>query len=124
MKTNVFLKNRYAKILAIPVILFVLLANCDENKSPVSPVESTLIDFIKSDPDYSILADLLESTILNSTLSGTANYTILAPTDAAFAKLPEGILDDLTDAQLLGILKYHVIHGQVQVNTSNANMIH
>jgi transforming growth factor-beta-induced protein len=129
MKTKVYSLRRIAGLLVI-LAFSVPFTGCDEDnlptspEPPTSPVKNSIIDFIKSDPDYTILADLLEASTLNTTLSGTASYTILAPTDAAFAKLPEGTLDELTDAQLLGILKYHVINGQVQINTSSATAIH
>ncbi|MCP4989213.1 MAG: fasciclin domain-containing protein [Colwellia sp.] len=41
------------------------------------------------------------------------NYTVFAPTDAAFAKLPAGTLDSLTNEQLSDILLYHVLPGKV-----------
>ena len=54
---------------------------------------------------------------LDSTLAGPGPYTVLAPDDAAFGKLPEGDLDNLmrpeSRAQLTGVLTYHILPGTV-----------
>ena len=54
---------------------------------------------------------------LIETLKGTGPFTVFAPTDEAFAKLPAGTLDDLlkpeNKAKLQGILTYHVVPGKV-----------
>lgn len=56
-------------------------------------------------------ADLVE------TLQGTGPFTVFAPTDEAFAKLPKGTLDDLlkpeNKAKLVALLTYHVVPGKV-----------
>jgi transforming growth factor-beta-induced protein len=52
------------------------------------------------------------------TLKGTGPFTVFAPTDAAFAKLPAGALENLLKPEnkkkLTGILKYHVVAGKVK----------
>jgi len=59
----------------------------------------------------------LEAGELVSALQAEGPFTVFAPTDAAFAALPEGVLDDLllpaNQAQLQDILLYHVVSGQV-----------
>jgi uncharacterized surface protein with fasciclin (FAS1) repeats len=64
---------------------------------------------------YKTLAKALETAGLVETLKGKGPYTLLAPDDAAFAKLPEGKLDALMKdkAQLAALLKKHVIAGEV-----------
>ena len=66
---------------------------------------------------FSTLAAALEAADLVSVLQGEGPFTVFAPTDAAFAALPEGVLDDLllpeNIEQLQGILKYHVVSAQV-----------
>ena len=51
------------------------------------------------------------------TLKGTGPFTVFAPTDEAFAKLPEGTVADLlkpeNKAKLIAILTYHVVPGKV-----------
>jgi uncharacterized surface protein with fasciclin (FAS1) repeats len=66
---------------------------------------------------FKTLAAALEAAGLVDTLKGTGPFTVFAPTDEAFAKLPEGTVETLlkpeNKAKLAGILKYHVVSGKV-----------
>ena len=66
---------------------------------------------------FKTLATALDRAGLVSTLKGQGPYTVFAPTDAAFAKLPAGTVDNLlkpeNKAQLTAILTYHVVPGRV-----------
>jgi uncharacterized surface protein with fasciclin (FAS1) repeats len=59
---------------------------------------------------FKILASLLKKAGLVKTLKGKGPYTVFAPTDAAFAKVPEATLDELGQdkAKLRSVLLYHV----------------
>lgn len=67
--------------------------------------------------DLSTLVSAVQAAGLVETLQGAGPYTVLAPTNEAFAKLPAGTLDTLllpeNKSQLSGILTYHVISGDV-----------
>jgi uncharacterized surface protein with fasciclin (FAS1) repeats len=64
---------------------------------------------------FTTLIKALEATALVGTLSGKGQFTVFAPTDEAFAKLPAGTVESLlTDpAALKKILLYHVVAGEV-----------
>ena len=66
---------------------------------------------------FTTLAKALTAADLVGTLKGAGPFTVFAPTDAAFAKLPAGTLDNLlkpeNKAQLRRILTYHVVAGKV-----------
>lgn len=68
--------------------------------------------------DFKTLAKALEAADLVNALSGTGRFTVFAPTDAAFAKLPPGTLDELlkpeNKAKLQAVLQYHVVSGDVR----------
>lgn len=70
-------------------------------------------------PQFSTLVSLVKKAGLVGTLSGTKNYTVFAPTNAAFAKVPEKTLDDLAadKAILRKVLLYHVLPGKVPAST-------
>lgn len=72
-----------------------------------------IIEIIRSNSNYSTLLNLLFEADLVSTLEGNGPYTLFAPTNAAFAKLPPQVLQDLNKQEnkdkLITILKYHVI---------------
>jgi uncharacterized surface protein with fasciclin (FAS1) repeats len=66
--------------------------------------------------NFKTLAKALEAAGLVETLKGKGPYTVFAPTDEAFAKLPKETLESLLKPEnkekLAGILKYHVVAGQ------------
>lgn len=67
--------------------------------------------------DFTTLVAAVEAAGLADTLAGDGPFTVFAPTDAAFAKLPEGTVEDLLKPEnldkLKGILTYHVVPGKV-----------
>ena len=67
--------------------------------------------------NFNTLAAALKAADLVDTLKGSGPFTVFAPTDEAFAKLPAGALDDLlkpeNKVKLQKILKYHVVSGKV-----------
>ena len=83
-----------------------------------SPESSeTITELVAGNPEFSTLLAAVEAAGLAETLSGDGPYTVFAPTDAAFAELPEGTLDTLLQPenkeQLAGILTYHVVPAEV-----------
>mgnify|MGYP000142920568 CR=1 FL=1 len=69
-------------------------------------------------PDLSTLVQAVQAAGLVETLQGTGPFTVFAPTNAAFAALPAGTLDNLLKPenkdQLVAILTYHVVSGAVR----------
>ena len=89
-----------------------------ETMSPAAETSSmTIAEIAGSNPDFSTLAAAVEAGGLAETLSGDGPFTVFAPTDEAFAALPEGTLDTLlkpkNEDQLAAILTYHVVDGKV-----------
>jgi len=78
---------------------------------PPAPVTTTVVDIIVNSEDHTTLETAVVAAGLVETLSGEGPFTVFAPTDAAFANLPEGTLDAvLADTDLLtAILTYHVV---------------
>ena len=76
---------------------------------------NTLIDVAIADGHFKTLAKALTAAGLVDTLQGAGPFTVFAPTDDAFAKLPAGTLDGLLKdiPKLTAILKYHVLAGKV-----------
>ena len=76
----------------------------------------TVVDIIVNSPDHDTLEAAVVAAELADDLSGPGPFTVFAPTDAAFAALPAGVLDDLLadpTGDLAEILQYHVLSGQV-----------
>jgi uncharacterized surface protein with fasciclin (FAS1) repeats len=79
----------------------------------------TIVDIAAASPDHSTLVAAVKAAGLVETLSGGKGpFTVFAPTNAAFAKLPPGTLDSLlkpeNKAKLTAILTYHVVPASVR----------
>jgi uncharacterized surface protein with fasciclin (FAS1) repeats len=79
--------------------------------------QSDIVDTAVSAGTFNTLAAALEAGDLVGTLKSDGPYTVFAPNDAAFAKLPEGTLEMLllpeNKDKLVAILTYHVVPGKV-----------
>ncbi|MFZ5808052.1 MAG: fasciclin domain-containing protein [Chloroflexota bacterium] len=80
-------------------------------------VSNTIVDIAVADGRFKTLVAAVQAAGLVETLSGEGPFTVFAPTDDAFAKLPAGTLDTLllpeNKQQLTDILFYHVVSGKV-----------
>ena len=78
----------------------------------------TIVDVAAGNPDFSTLVAAVKAADLVDTLNSDGPFTVFAPTNAAFAKLPAGTLDSLLKPenkdQLRAILTYHVVAGKVK----------
>jgi len=79
------------------------------------PQSPTIVDIAVEDGRFTTLVQALQSAGLVETLQGEGPFTVFAPTDDAFAALPEGALDNLLadKAALQNVLLYHVVEGSV-----------
>lgn len=79
-----------------------------------------IVDTAVGAGQFGTLAAALEAADLIETLKGDGPFTVFAPTDAAFAKLPEGTVETLLKPenrdQLTAILTYHVVAGKVMAD--------
>ena len=75
--------------------------------------KKTIVDIAVAGDNFKTLVAALKAADLVDTLKGDGPFTVFAPTDEAFAKLPAGTVDDLLKPEnkekLAGILKYHVV---------------
>lgn len=75
--------------------------------------ELTIVEVAVGNKDFSTLVAAVKAAGLVETLSGKGPFTVLAPTNEAFAKLPKGTLETLLKPEnkdkLVAILTYHVI---------------
>lgn len=84
--------------------------------APVQAAEKKdIVDTAVAAGSFTTLAKALGAAGLVDTLKGPGPFTVFAPTDEAFAKLPAGTLDKLLadKAQLSKVLTYHVVAGKV-----------
>jgi uncharacterized surface protein with fasciclin (FAS1) repeats len=122
---NVVIKDIYTTNGVIHVIDAVILGDV-----ALPAPAMNLTEVAAGNSSFSTLVSALQATGLDTVLANTDNdYTVFAPTDAAFEKLPAGTLDSLTTEQLTDILLYHVVPGKVlsdgaiSVAQSSANKV-
>jgi len=84
-----------------------------------------IVDTAVSAGDFNTLAAALKAAGLVDTLKGKGPFTVFAPTDEAFAKIPKDQLNALLadKAKLTAVLKYHVVAGSVMSKDVHAGMV-
>lgn len=99
----------FTSIAAVTVASLVVPVRAQQNKD--------IVDTAVAAGSFTTLAKALTAADLIATLKGPGPFTVFAPTDAAFAKLPAGTLDNLlkpeNKAMLRRVLTYHVVAGMV-----------
>lgn len=103
------------KILAITALSFAAL----------SAQAKDIVDTAVGAGNFKTLAAALSAAGLVDTLKGKGPFTVFAPTDEAFAKIPKAQLDALLadKAKLTAVLTYHVVPGKVMAKDVQAGMV-
>ena len=103
------LKRTLALLCASAAI--VALPAASANAAP----SENIVETAAAAPQFSTLVSLVEKAGLVGTLSGSTDYTVFAPTNAAFAKVPKKTLNELLAKKSLlkKVLLYHVLPGKV-----------
>ena len=85
--------------------------------APMASKQPDIVDIAASNPDFSTLVTAVKAAGLVDTLKGPGPFTVFAPTNEAFAKLPKGTVETLlkpeNKAKLVAVLTYHVVPGKV-----------
>ncbi len=88
-----------------------------QNESAETEAAQTIVELAVATDSLSTLVTAVTEADLVDTLSGDGPFTVFAPTNAAFEKLPEGTLDTLLQPEnkekLQAVLTYHVVSGKV-----------
>ena len=97
-------------LLTVAAATAVALTGCATKPSPAS-----VADTIASTSQLSTLNSLIVKAGLTDTLKGAGPFTVFAPSNEAFAKVPAKTLDDLgkDPAKLKAVLTFHVVPGKV-----------
>jgi uncharacterized surface protein with fasciclin (FAS1) repeats len=106
---NIIIKDIYTTNGIIHVIDAVIVADVT-----IPAPAMSLVDVASGNGSFTTLVSALQATGLDTTLANLdKDYTVFAPTDAAFAKLPAGTIEGLSNDELTAVLLYHVLPGQV-----------
>lgn len=134
------MKRSIAAVGAVSIALFLGACSSETTPSPASPAPMTpttsapatttpeasdtaspqasgdIVETAQASDDFTTLTSALTAAGLVETLKGPGPFTVFAPTDEAFEKLPAGTVEQLLQepqGQLAEILKYHVVEGEV-----------
>lgn len=116
--------KRWSILLAVVALLALpfVIAACGEEETSTSPspspsmVQKDIVDTAVEAGSFTTLVSAVQAAGLEETLRGEGPFTVFAPTDDAFAALPEGTLDALLadpKGELADVLTYHVAAGKV-----------
>ncbi|RPI27293.1 MAG: fasciclin domain-containing protein [Actinomycetota bacterium] len=108
-------------IVAVPFVLAACGDDADEGTGGATspspePTQPDIVDTAIAAGSFTTLTAALDAAGLVDTLKGEGPFTVFAPTDDAFAALPEGTVDTLLEdpqGDLTQILTYHVVPGKV-----------
>ncbi len=107
--------------LAVPALVMSLPVTAQEQTKTVGGapmyLSKTIVENAVNSKDHTTLVAAVKAAGLVETLQGKGPFTVFAPTNAAFTKLPSGTVDTLlkpeNKAQLTGVLTYHVVAGKM-----------
>jgi uncharacterized surface protein with fasciclin (FAS1) repeats len=109
-------KFRKAVTVVLTLLLLLSLVPLAAAAPPLqTEAQPGLVDVARDEGRFTTFIEALERSGLDQTLAGEGPYTVFAPTDEAFARLPEGTLENLfanADA-LENLLLYHVVEGRL-----------
>ena len=131
MKTQNITKFGFLMLLLLGMSVGLLGCNESGHMKMYSWTKKDIVDTAVSAGDFNTLVTAVKAADLVATLKGEGPFTVFAPTDEAFAKLPHGTLEDLlkpeNKSKLVSILTYHVVAGKVMaadvVNLSHAKTV-
>ncbi len=88
----------------------------DQMANDMATADGTIVEVAQGNSDFSTLVSAVQSANLVDTLSSEGPYTVFAPTNAAFEKVPQATRDELMSEagqeDLANILTYHVVEGE------------
>ncbi|WP_332676886.1 fasciclin domain-containing protein [Brevundimonas sp.] len=129
--------TRTATLAGVSIAAMLALAACGNNAEEAAPADATAADasamapapaasgtvvaVAQGNPDFSTLVSAVTAAGLGDTLNGGGPFTVFAPTNAAFEKVPaatrENLMAPAGKADLTKILTYHVVPGRVDAAT-------
>jgi len=109
--------ERFSSKSILAGVLLALVAASGPAAATAPASQKDIVDTAVAAGSFQTLAAALQAAGLVETLKGPGPFTVFAPTDAAFAKLPAGTVESLlkpeNKARLTAILMYHVVPGRV-----------
>jgi len=120
-------KMKIALLSIVALLTTGVITTALAEKPAKAAAESTVVEIAAGNKDFSTLVAAVKAAGLAETLSGNGPFTVFAPTNEAFAKLPKGTVDSLLKPEnkdkLTAILTYHVVAGKVMAADVKAGKV-
>lgn len=112
------IKTTLVALMTLGMTPFGLVADsCSASQAACTKADKTIVGVAASTGTFSTLVAAVKAADLVKVLEGEGPFTVFAPTDEAFAKLPAGTVETLLKPEnreeLVAVLKYHVVPGKV-----------
>jgi uncharacterized surface protein with fasciclin (FAS1) repeats len=118
MKKIILLPSLAIALVALGIVVLSEWTTAQEPAPASTPVGPDIVAVITADPNLTTLVSALRAAELVEALQSRGPYTLFAPNNAAFAKLPAGALDNLlmpeNKKKLAAVLKHHVIRDEIK----------
>ena len=109
--------NRSVRVASLAAAMALVLSPSPGTYAGPKAASQDIVDTAVAAGSFKTLAAALQAAGLVDTMKGKGPFTVFAPTDEAFAKLPPGTVEDLLKPEnkekLVAILTYHVVPGRV-----------
>jgi transforming growth factor-beta-induced protein len=103
--------------IALGTLMALTGQTCQSSQAAKASTSPSIIEVASTNGDFSTLTAALKAADLDGALSGEGPFTVFAPTNRAFASLPDGTVEMLLKKEnkdaLTGVLTYHVLAGQM-----------
>jgi uncharacterized surface protein with fasciclin (FAS1) repeats len=132
------MKTKHILALILALVTFACSKPVEETATISEPVEAgqssvqdnesqkNIVQIAMASPDHKTLVAALKAAAYVDALSNAGPFTVFAPTDRGFGKLPEGTVEDLVKPEnkekLQNILEYHVYVGVIRESMVNGSM--
>ena len=115
---------RFSVLAVFTTLVSLSISACGDDPV-VTPTEKTIAEIVVEGANFTLLENALKKAELVATFQAAGTFTVFAPTDEAFAKIPKATLDGLLKdkAALTKILTYHVVPGKVMAKDVKAGMV-
>jgi len=112
---GIVIRNSAWKLLALAALVAAPAAASAQHSAAHAPATKNVVEVAVAAGTFQTLVAAVTAAGLAETLQGEGPFTVFAPSDAAFAKLPAGTVEALLadKAKLAAILTYHVVPGRV-----------
>src|SRR5271166_3410300 len=109
--------NKFVKVASFMAAVALVLSLSQQTSARPKPASKDIVDTAVAAGSFKTLVAALQAAGLVDTLKSNGPFTVFAPDDAAFAKLPAGTVENLlkpeNKSKLVAILTYHVVPGKV-----------